>query len=245
MSTDKLPDYIVGSNEDYSNPWQTAQRMAHLGGHPDDSKAYMAGSALRGLVDNKFTSGVANTIGNTMDKGPVVGGLAGAGGLGLLGYGLGKLWDWKNDKEDGDGGTIGGALGAIGGGLLGAYSGYHRQANLPPKSASMAGGNSLAYIKQRMDQDNNLSQRESHSLLEALSGLHDSQLDRLADILKVSFGAAVGAIIARFLANAGIPGMAVGALAGGVLANGLSNPSLLGGSKHLGSTDAYGNPNFL
>ena len=245
MNQPEIPGYIAGSSEDYSNPWQTAQRMAHRGGHPDDGMGYLAGSALRSLTDNKFTNGAANALGSTTDKGPVIGGLAGAGGLGLLGYGLGKLWDWKNDEEDGDGGAIGGALGALGGGLLGAYSGYHRQANLPPKTASMSGGDSLSYIKQRMEQDGNLSQRESHSMLEALSGLHGNQLDRLADILRVSFGAAVGALIARFLANAGVAGMAGGALAGGVIANGLSNPSFLGGSKHLGSTDAYGNPNFL
>jgi hypothetical protein len=206
--------------------------------HPDNSLQYNAGKWLRGLA----TSGPGQAAGwlaaQPFNHGPILG--AGAGALGgtALGYGLGRAWnavsDDGEDNEDRPQWTA--LIGALAGGLGGKILGDIRQ-----KSASMLGGD-RSYIQSRLAGDYSITRQEKQSLLATLTQVDEADLAELASLLRTSIGAGAGMLIAKFLMQAGVGGMLIGALTGGFIGNRLSGPSILGTERHSDKTDAYGNP---
>ena len=204
--------------------------------HPYNSMGSQIGRGLRSLATSgpgRFARGVAGT---PFNFGPAVGGVSGLALGAGAGYALGKLKDQfrDDDEEESDNGfngaLIGAALGAGGGTLLGG---------MREKLAFTAGD--LDYVRMRISQDPQIGSQERRSLLGQVSQLDAASLSKLEDLLRTVAGAGIGALVARFLLNAGIGGTLLGAAVGGFLGS-PSRPNFFGMPTHTGRQDAYGNP---
>lgn len=167
-------------------------------------------------------SGVANRLGNPdnswkslMRRGPLVGGLA--AGLGAGAITLGGLWALNRLGITPDGATRPGALGAAAAGAaLGGFSGSrHRR-------EKMASLNTRQDILDALRRDTRTSFEEKARLQRGIMSLSNAELSRLSRIISMAGVASVGALVAKFLMNAGKGGMLMGALAGGAVGNALS-----------------------
>lgn len=163
----------------------------------------------------------------TLNNGPLVGGLAGAAGLGALGYGAGKILDWTSDDEEGGRGRIGAAIGSALGLGLGAYAGYKRA------------GSTLDDIQTMLSQDFTISSGERATLMKAVTQLDTNSINSLSLMVRTVGASAVGALVAKFLFGAGKGGMLLGGLLGGMAGAATFSPT---GAGHLESADLYGNP---
>jgi hypothetical protein len=215
----------------------TMARDRNRASHPNGGY-YGVGSFIRNAWNSGpsiLGRGLANSVANL---GAVPAGLAGGTVGAGLGYGVGKLLDLVGDDDDSEPGWRG-RLGAILGGLaglgIGGAVGHARNGWLKTSSSE------LMFIQQALQSDGSLSGGEKQSLMSAVSQLSSRDHVLLANLLRAVGGAAVGALIAKFLMKAGLGGMLLGAAAGGALgATTGSRPSTLAGTYHTDKKDAYG-----
>lgn len=205
--------------------------------HPNGGY-YGVGSFIRNAWNSgpsMLGRGLANSVANlgAVPAG-VAGGAVGAG----LGYGVGKLLDLVGDddgSEPGWRGRLGAILGGLAGLGIGGAVGHARSGWLK------SGSSELMFIQQALQADSSLGFGDKQSLMSAISQLSSRDQTLLANLLRTVGGAAVGALIAKFLFKAGLGGMLAGAAAGGLL-GGMTGaqPSTLAGTYHTDKKDAYG-----
>ena len=226
--------------------------------HPDQSNRTLGYNVGRYL--NKITNKVGPSIGDILNKGPLIGGLASAApGLVLGALGTGAL-NMLTGNNTSDGMLRNALLAALATGSLGAYSAYLRKnkptferpkekellkpsdiaeglnrarsdALLKLKSASVkkafsSASEAQAEIVKAIQASPGLSFNEKSQLIAGVSQLASQDLSALAASLSGYGGAAVGAIVARFLLNKGLLGTVLGAIFGGSIAKSLFGASV-------------------
>lgn len=225
----------------YRHPFQTSV-----------SGAYRAGEELLRPWLNKTMSGYHNV----MNRGPVVGGLSGAGAGALLGLlGKGALNWFRGDELTsgmGRGALLGALLGAVGGG----YSGYHHAQPDPSfyKSGSMfqegsgisrQEGQQLQTLINMIGSAPGLSFNQRAELMSGVRRLPGNDINQLLQtLLSSGGGAAIGVLVAKFLMRRGLVGQVLGALMGGMLGRavfGPTDPKNYLGQKTLNGRDFSGN----
>jgi hypothetical protein len=207
--------------------------------HPDNALTHELGSALRAGAQSAPGRWLRQVAAVPFNHGAGLGTVVGLAGGGALGYGLGKLLDkFSDDEEEGTRPWLGGALGAVAGGLGGHLLGALRE-----KAAALLGATNddVTYVQWRVRSDPSLSSPEKQAIASALRQLGTADLAELADLLRTAAGAGVGLLVAKFLMKAGLGGMLLGALTGGFVGARMGGPSMLGNSSYSGKTDAYGN----
>jgi hypothetical protein len=206
---------------------------------PRDNLGQQLGRGLH----NALTS--PNFISKTLDKGPLVGGLSGALGVGALGYGAGWLMNKGDDPEAKKKRRRWGMLAALAGGAAGAYSGHWRT-----KESSWRMSTSGDHRQQVMDAISaapGLSFQQRSQFMMGVSKLPDSQVNRLAELIPTVTGIGVGALVAKFLMGAGLGGIVLGGMLGGVIGHALGStptPKDGLGRPSLNNHDMFGNSIF-
>jgi hypothetical protein len=190
----------------------------------------------------KTREGLKNFIRNSkihdaINQGPIPGALlvgalaAAAGGLGgsLANVGLNAYSKVTGDRKKRiDAVRMALMLGLLGAGV-GAYSGWMNQSMNESMSKSSGFRNSdnwrdndpYQIIMEALRDSKTLSFNEQAQLMRGVSQLSPTQAAALARQIKTAAGAAIGALVARFLAGAGLGGMVLGGLIGGTLAKSL------------------------
>jgi hypothetical protein len=92
------------------------------------------------------------------------------------------------------------------------------------KSAAMSASEAQARVVQLIQSAPGMSFTEKSQLIAGVSQLSSNEVSRLSDSLLGMGGAAVGAIVARFLMNKGLIGTVLGAIFGGTVARSLFGP---------------------
>ena len=186
----------------------------------------------------------SSMFGKIADKGPVHGGLVGAGLGGALGLGAGFIADRFSDGPSSMGKW--GLIAALLGGALGAYSGYNRT-----KQASVYRGSipdnppDLAEINAAISRDPILSFHQKATLMTGVSQLSPQDSRRLKVIMGATIGASAGVTAAKFLLSAGLGGTVISAVMGGMLGSviaGSQPPTNALGQRSTGGADIFGNP---
>lgn len=217
------------------NPAETAL-LRYREAMPENDLAYSAGEYIRNkMVGNPTgapgSSGFLGT-GNAM-TGAVAMGLPAA----LLGLGGGYLADKLSDDPESNWASRGAIAAGVLGAGLGAYSGAWRNksgAYLDPKVKLEAILNNLP----------GLSYQQRDIFIAGVSQLSDQQVRSLLQTIMASGGVGIGAIIAKFLLNAGLGGTIIGGLAGGLIGNALAPgpPKDALGRNSTNHKDLFGNP---
>jgi hypothetical protein len=94
------------------------------------------------------------------------------------------------------------------------------------KEATMSSSDAQARVVQLIQSSPGLSFTEKSQLIAGVSQLSSNQVSQLSDSLAGMGGAAVGAIVARFLMNKGLIGTVLGAIFGGTVARSLFGSSV-------------------
>lgn len=243
-------------DEDFKkqNPQYAALNAYYHPFQSNRSLGYAMGDKL-----NQLYQGYGPMIGETLNKGPLAGGLlAAAPGLllGAAGTGILNLLSGNSLSNN----LLRNALvGGLATGSLGAYSGYLRKFkpdfSAPPvlkqekwtpeelkridilnraqavaglrkqsssvKLASMSASEAQARVVQLIQSAPGMSFTEKSQLIAGISQLSSGEVSQLSNSLTGIGGAAVGAIVARFLMNKGLIGTVLGAIFGGTIARSL------------------------
>lgn len=172
-------------------------------------------------------------------------------GLGAAGLGFGAMTD-RNPYLMG---ALGAGLGGLGGyGLAKLIQSNVRRRERPMEllKASMyieGGEDPMSYIQSRLFADDTMMPPRKSSLLMAVQQLPPAQLMQLADVLRATFGAAVGYIVGRFLLNMGGVGTGVASGLGGLIGlasgGGGQLPRNAMGLSVDTHRDMFGNPRYL
>lgn len=228
----------------YYNPYQT-----------DRTFGYAVGNQLRDLYKGyePLVGGILNKgplQGGLLTAAPGL--LLGALGTGALNMIIGRPAGTDLLRNALIGGLATGALGAYSGYLRKHKPNYSEpaqpltlsskerqalhelaraQARMGLKSASVkrafsSASEAQSRIVQAIQSSPGLSFQEKSQLIAGVAQLSSNDLSRLASSLAGYGGAAVGAIIARFLLNKGLIGTVLGAIFGGSLANSLFGPTI-------------------
>lgn len=211
---------------------------------------------------NQLYKGYGPVIGETLNKGPLAGGLLSAAPgllLGAAGTGILNLLTGNSVSNN----LLRNALiGGLATGSLGAYSGYLRKykpqfaAKAEPekwtpedlkkvnllnraqamaglnkqsasvKAATMSSSEAQARVVQLIQNAPGMSFTEKSQLIAGISQLSSGEVSQLSNSLTGIGGAAVGAIVARFLMNKGLIGTVLGAIFGGTIARSLFGSSV-------------------
>jgi len=199
-------------NYQRSNPYLASSQAYHHPFEDKESMGYAIGEKLRSGLD--YTGNIA---GDVLNKGPMIGGLA-AMVPGFLAGAAGSSLYNKVTGQDNDNMLRNAMLMALLTGGIGAYSGYLRSQQKPTfKSASSA----IDEITSAIASAPGLSFSERSQLTAGVSKLGMSDLNSLASSLATVSGAAVGALVTRYLLNKGLIGSILGAVFGGVVAKSL------------------------
>lgn len=185
-----------------------------------DNLGYNLGSWLRTLRNSPAAKTLAKGFNHPVSgffAGAVPALLLGAGGQALLNY-FGSPGQYRNP-------WLTGAFTGAAGGLLGGNLGYTRNHWMSKGAAAWRSGPADPYQEifsalQRAEMPFNVKQEA----MSAVTQLPPSDAEQLARMVGGVFGAAVGAIIMRFLSGRGLLRAAIGATGGGILG------SLLGGA---------------
>lgn len=94
------------------------------------------------------------------------------------------------------------------------------------KAASMSASEAQARVVQLIQSAPGLSFNEKSQLIAGISQLSSNEVSQLSNSLVGFGGAAVGAIVARFLMNKGLIGTVLGAIFGGTVARSLFGPAV-------------------
>jgi hypothetical protein len=94
------------------------------------------------------------------------------------------------------------------------------------KSAAMSSSEAQARVVQLIQDAPGLSFTEKSQLIAGVAQLNSNQVSQLSDSLVGMGGAAVGAVVARFLMNKGLIGTVLGAIFGGTVARSLFGSSV-------------------
>lgn len=177
----------------------------------------LGGAALGGLAGMLTGRGAV--------RGALMGGLAGGAGLGAAGYALsGK--DWLKNVP-----LLGGFAGHLDSyvtdddqpvdakGRPISPQNYRTIENYFKKESSAWGtvGSDKTYILQKIFMDSAMAAAEKQQLANGVERLSDAQAARLKQMISAGFGAAAGAIVAKYLAGLGIAGTLVASVLGGAL----------------------------
>lgn len=221
-------------------PWQRAHpAQAALNRYreamPENNMGYSVGKYLRDRMQ-----GVPRAPGSAgfMGTGSALSGALAMGiPAALLGFGGGYLHDKLSDNPDSNWATRGAIAAGILGAGLGAYSGSWRNksgAFLDPK----------VKLEALIENLPGLSYQQRDIFIAGVSQLHDSQIRSLLQSIMAAGGFGIGAIITKFLLNAGLGGTIVGGLAGGLVGNALapSQPKDALGRNTTNHKDLFGNP---
>jgi hypothetical protein len=106
-----------------------------------------------------------------------------------------------------------------------ALAGMNKQSGYS-KSAAMSASEAQARVVQLIQSAPGLSFNEKSQLIAGISRLSGSEVSQLSSSLAGFGGAAVGAIVARFLMNKGLIGTVLGAIFGGTIAKSVFGPSV-------------------
>jgi hypothetical protein len=216
-----------------NNPLAAIQYSSYPFQYENDS-VYRAGRTTR----EGLKSFIRNSkIHDAINQGPIPGALlvgalaAAAGGLGgsLANVGLNAYSKVTGDRKKRiDAVKMALMLGLIGAGV-GAYSGWMNKSMNESMNKSSGFRNSANWrdndpyqiIMEALRDSRTLSFNEQAQLMRGVSQLSPMQAAALARQIKTAAGAAIGALVARFLAGAGLGGMVLGGLIGGTLAKSL------------------------
>lgn len=185
-----------------------------------DNLGYNLGSWLSNMRGSPMAKTVAKGFNHPASgffAGAIPAMLLGVGGQALLNY-LGNANQYRNP-------WLTGAFTGAAGGLIGGNVGHTRNHWMSKNSAAWRSGPADPYQEifsalQRAE----MSPMMKQEAMSAVSQLPPSDADQLARMVGGVFGAAVGAIIMRFLSGRGLIRAAIGAAGGGILG------SLLAGS---------------
>jgi hypothetical protein len=181
-----------------------------------ESLGNMAGS----LASKGFVQKPIGFLLDSLVNSPVRSGLIGMGGLGLMGYGGSKLFNWLSGKRGRKvsptrAGGLTGLIGLLTGVGLNRYAESQKTASFD-KTAFMNSMLDPSYeIKAQLARDYTLSFNEKEELAKKVDNLDPQEASQLANILSSAGGAAIGMIIAKFLLKLGFGGQILMAVAGG------------------------------
>jgi hypothetical protein len=177
---------------------------------PENQLGYGVGN----MVGRGFDSFVRRPFEHFANKGPLAGGLAGAlplAALGALGT-MGANAFLGTDMPVGRNALL---LGLLGGGM-GAWSGQMRT-----KNAAMYGASLDQKILAAVQSSGGLSLQEQAKVMQGLRQLSSSDKQNLWQLIASASGAAIGALVLRFLGAKGAIATGFGAVLGGMLGNSL------------------------
>lgn len=150
------------------------------------------------------------------------------------GTGLGAALAFMMDRDVGKGALLGAGVGGLGSALASWL--MSRPSNGVAKQASMV-QDPLMAIQSKLLGDATMGAAQKARLINALGGMSEPDLHSLAMIVRGLSGAAVGAIVAKYLLKLGLIGSIAGAALGGMLA--------MPGNSNLPSTDMFGQKRFV
>ena len=200
----------------YYNPTQSNRTMG-----------YTLGNSL-----NNFRKTWGGRAGSILDKGPLIGGLASAApGLLLGGLGTAAV-NTVTGNDTGHNVMRNALIAALLTGGLGAFSGYMRKYKpISAQTPDTQGYKSAAYgeaytpgapasyvVSSAIQAAPGMSFNERSKLMAGVAQLDANSLQQLAQALSTASGAAIGAIVSRFLLNKGLIGTVLGAIFGGAVA---------------------------
>jgi len=214
-------------------------QMLAIPGTTEGSLEYQLGAKIPQLLQDKQTLA---PVGEWMDKAernPLRSGMLGALAGGVGGAGLGILLG----KDPQTSALLGSA--GLGGAswLVGTLLNMQRRRlrdKQTGKQASFYGNSSTdpsSYISSRIALDPKLDFSEKTQLSGLVNRLSDGQTQELAKLIRAVGGAAIGALIAKYLLRTGLTGTILGAILGGTVGSRWGNKSI--------DRDVFGNARLI
>lgn len=196
-----------------------AYKLRYIPNAAKDTLAWKAGEKIRQFAYDKEPT----LLGCIMDKGPLPGGLLGAG-TGLLG---GLLAGWLKEKITGDASPMmWGLTGSLLGGLGGSLAGHLRTSDkntdseeLPLHKQAAMYHDPRNFILEKLQSAHDIGYAEKAKLAAAVRNLDYNTASRLADAVRAAVGFGIGALISKFIFKTSGTGTFFGGLAGILGAN--------------------------
>lgn len=213
--------------------------MLAIPGTTEGSIEYQLGAKIPQLLQGKQTlAPVGNWVENS-EKNPLRSGMLGslAGGVGGAGLGLLLGKDPQTSAILGGAG-VGGASWLIGTLLNMQRKRLHERQH--GKSASFYGNSSAdpsGYVSSRIALDPKIGFSEKTQLSGLVDRLSDGQTQELAKLLRSAGGAAIGALVAKYLLRMGLTGTVLGAVLGGAVGSSWGSKSI--------DRDVFGNARLI
>ena len=229
----------VGSQVPGAGMPLASPEMLAIPGTTEGSLEYQLGAKIPQLLQGKQTlAPVGNWVENS-EKNPLRSGMLGslAGGVGGAGLGLLLGKDPQTSAILGGAG-VGGASWLIGTLLNMQRKRLHERQN--GKRASFYGNSSAdpsGYVSSRIALDPKIGFNEKTQLFGLVDKLSDGQTQELAKLLRSAGGAAIGALVAKYLLRMGLTGTVLGAVLGGTIGSSWGNKSI--------DRDVFGNARLL
>jgi hypothetical protein len=179
----------------------------------------MLGDAAGRALDGKQLLRPVGSYLESFHKSPGRAALLSALGLG----GAGALYGAFTGRDPLTSGLVGAGIGAAGGYGLGTLVQNNvRRRDYPYQLLKnsyyvMNGQDPMSYIQERLLSDNTMTADRRANLMMAVQNMPQQQQVQLADVLRASFGAAVGYVVGRFVLNMGGIGTSVATGLGGML----------------------------
>lgn len=229
----------VGSQVPGAGIPMASPEMLAIPGTTEGSLEYQLGAKIPQLLQGKQTLApvgdwIDNAEGNPLRSG-MFGTLAGAAGGAGLGVLLGK--DPQTSALLGGAG-LGGASWLIGT-LLNMQRKRLREKQMG-KHASFYGNSSAdpaSYVSSRIALDSSLGFTEKTQLSGLVDKLSDGQTQELAKLLRAAGGAAIGALVAKYMLRLGLTGTVLSAILGGAIGSAWGNKSI--------DRDVFGNARLI